>query len=216
MVTRLGLYGGPRGLYGSFAGKTPSASQISGSTGFTWTPSGDLNATGALSGSTGFSWTPSGNLSATIPISGSTGFTWTPTGNLVDANAVIETAPSGGFMVRGVFDSLADRKRRKLKKLKEDIEEIEELPAVDREIAQLLHQDDENELIESSLKELENLVKSNITASQIEQEFSERVAKAFTRAAIQGNFSALEALEREMDRAREEEDFLMLAMIVVN
>jgi hypothetical protein len=35
---------------------------------------------------------------------------------------------------------------------------------------------------------------------------SERVARAFERARAQGNFSALEALERELDRDRDEED----------
>ena len=109
-VTRLGLHGGPRGLYGDFTGKAASAVQMSGSTGFAWTPSGDLDVEATLAGSTGFAWAPTGDIAdvsvvqmsgstgwSTTPtgaldleatLAGSTGFTWTPTGNLVDTGAV--------------------------------------------------------------------------------------------------------------------------------
>ena len=123
-------------------------------------------------------------------------------------------ARGGGWIARDVFDTLADHKRRKLEALWERLEEIEEIPGIDGEIAALLHQDDEKELIESSLKELENLVKSTSKA-QIEQDFNTKVAKAFTRAAIQGNFSALQAFEREMERVREEDDFFLLAVMTL-
>ncbi len=132
-----------------------------------------------------------------------------------EQEAAEAVTPSGGFMVRGVFDTLADRKRRNLKVLREKLEEVNEIPGIDGEIAVLLHKDDEKELIESSLKELENLVKSNISRTQIEQEFNARVAKAFTRASVQGNFSALQAFEREMERVREEEAFFLIAAAVM-
>ncbi len=152
-VTRLGLYGGSRSLYGDFSTKEEGV-------------------------------------------------------------AVVVVAPSGGWIVRDVFDTLADRKRRNLKALREKLEEVKEIPGIDGEIALLLHKDDEKELIESSLKELENLVKS-ASRTQIEQEFSERVAKAFTRASIQGNFSALQAFERELERARQDEEFFLLAAMMI-
>ena len=121
---------------------------------------------------------------------------------------------TGGWIVRDVFDTLADRKRRNLKALREKLEEVEEIAGIDGEIALLLHKDDEKELIEASLKELENLVKST-NKTQIEQEFNERVAKAFTRASIQGNFSALQAFERELERLRQEEEFFLLAAMML-
>jgi hypothetical protein len=131
------------------------------------------------------------------------------------AEAVEEvTSKGGGWIARDVFDTLADRKRRKLEALRERFEEVREIPGIDGEIAVLFHKNDEKELIESSLKELENLVKSTSKA-QIEQEFNTRVAKAFTRASIQGNFSALQAFEREMDRVREEEDFFLIAVMTL-
>jgi len=143
---------------------------------------------------------------------------WVDAGWIVGAwsqeEAVVAISPSGGWIVRDVFDTLADRKRRKLEALREKLEEIEEIPGIDGEIAVLLHKDDEKELIESSLKELENLVKS-ASRTQIEQGFNEKVAKAFTRASIQGNFSALQAFEREMERVREEEAFFLIAAVMI-
>ncbi len=120
----------------------------------------------------------------------------------------------GGWIARDVFDTLADKKRRKLEVLRERLEEVKEILGIDGEIAALLHKDDEKELIESSLKELENLVKS-ASRVQIEQEFNERTAKAFARAELQGNFSALQAFEREMDRVREEEAFFLIAVMTL-
>jgi len=152
--------------------------------------------------------------------------TWTiPAAVLTGASLIIGTptigisddvtvAPSGGWIVRDVFDTLVDRKRRKLKALREKLEEVKEIAGIDGEIAVLLHQDDEKELIESSLKELENLVKS-ASRTQIEQQFNTRVAKAFTRASVQGNFSALQAFEREMERVREEEAFFLIAAVMI-
>ena len=61
-VTRLGLYGGPRSLYGDFSGKATAAVQMSGSTGWATTPSGDMDVAATLAGSTGWTWTPTGNL----------------------------------------------------------------------------------------------------------------------------------------------------------
>lgn len=94
-VTRLGLHGGPRGLYGDFSGKAAAAVQMSGTTGFAWTPSGALDVEATLASSTGWDTTPTGALDVEATLSGSTGFTWTPTGNLVDTNAVVVKAKGG-------------------------------------------------------------------------------------------------------------------------
>ena len=127
----------------------------------------------------------------------------------------VQVAPSGGWIVRDVFETLADRKRRQLEQIKEVQEEIAEIEGVDGEIATLLHKDDEKELIEKSLKDLEKLVKSGITKAQIQQDFNQASARAFVRAKVQGNFSAMQHLEREMDKVREEDDFFLLAMMTL-
>ncbi len=87
-VTRLGLYGGPRSLYGDFSGKATAAVQLSGSTGWATVPTGDLDQALTLVGSTGWATTPSGDMDVAATLAGSTGWTWTPTGNLVDISAV--------------------------------------------------------------------------------------------------------------------------------
>ena len=48
------------------------------------------------------------------------------------------------------------------------------------------------------------------------REYNEVVAKAFSRAMELQTFSAIEAFERELDRAIEEENFLLLAMTVLH
>lgn len=93
-VTRLGLHGGPRGLYGDFSGKAAAAVQMSGTTGFAWTPSGALDVEATLAGSTGFAFAPTGALDVEATLSGSTGFQWKPTGNLTIRGA--ETAAATG------------------------------------------------------------------------------------------------------------------------
>lgn len=42
------------------------------------------------------------------------------------------------------------------------------------------------------------------------------VEKAYDRAFKQGNYSSIEALKREISRAEEEEDFLMIAIMTVH
>jgi len=81
-VTRLGLHGGPRGLYGDFSGKAAAAVQMSGTTGFAWTPTGALDVEATLAGSTGLAFAPTGALDLEATLSGSTGFTWSPSGNI--------------------------------------------------------------------------------------------------------------------------------------
>ena len=57
----------------------------------------------------------------------------------------------------------------------------------------------------------------SFTAEDLEaaKRYSERVAKAYERAYIQGNYSAYMAFEREMERLREEEEFLLVALMAL-
>ena len=215
-VTRLGLHGGPRGLYGDFSAKT-SIIQMSGTTGFAWTPTGALDVEATLAGSTGFTFTPTGSLDQEATLAGSTGFTWTPTGNLTEPGTA--ASPTGGGWVAQHFYDHYTKERRDRRaerdKVKVQVESIED--KTDAEIARLLHKQMEQDARRAELESLEALVKSTYTERQagLALEYNERVAKAYVRAATQANFSAMEAFEREMDRAREEEEFLFLAMTVL-
>ena len=347
-VTRLGLHGGPRGLYGDFSGKAASAVQMSGTTGFAWTPSGALDVEATLAGSTGFAWSPTAALDVEATLVGSTGFTWTPSGALsgglvsaalsgtvsggltkaqvvaggytviltltndtwvttpnfksavrqaiwegldsaqsellgwnnevrdslapprdtvvaysevartsdtvvtitlpaipnydVTANETITaTIPAsslsrgsaivvvptfgiradaegtGGWGARGWYDPYRTRKDRRDEQRRKDREAIKDLKGVDADIAKLLHKQIDRDARNAEIAELGDLVAASYSKLQAAEAkvYNERVAKAYVRAALQANFSALEAFEREFDAAREEEDFLFLAMILL-
>ena len=219
-VTRLGLHGGPRGLYGDFTGKAAGAVQMSGTTGFAWTPSGALDVEATLAGSTGWDTAPTGALDVEATLAGSTGFTWTPTGNLVDTDAATTITPAGGgwMPLSDFYDRYkVEQKEREeeRKRIKADIAVIED--DTDAQIAKLLHEQMEREAREQELTELEAYVAKSYADPQVlAVEYNEKVAKAYVRAAAQMNFSAMEALERELDRAIEEEEFLMIAMTVLH
>ena len=112
------------------------------------------------------------------------------------------------------FRDKRDRERAIRDKIRESLEDIES--STDREIAQILQKDIKTEAREKELQALEFLVATTFRNEDIAKAPNERVAKAFVRAAVQGNFSAMEALEREMDRAREDEMFLFIAMVLLD
>jgi hypothetical protein len=216
-VTRLGLHGGPRGLYGAFTGKAAAAVQMSGTTGFVWTPSGALDVAATLAGSTGWDTAPSGALDVAATLAGSTGFSWSPTGNPV-GTALSTVQPSGGWDKLSRFDDHLNRKRRQddeRQRLREEIEAIES--PVDQEIARLLQAQERKAERHKQLEDLEQLIAVSFTNDDLPKvrDFNERVEKAFVRASVQGNFSAVEAFEREFERAREEEEFLLMAMLML-
>lgn len=162
-------------------------------------------------------------ITVTIPasalVSSSTVVGATPT-ITVTAEAVIddEEAPTGGWAALNWYDSYRQKKRKREKKRDKILEEIQTLDETDAEIAALLHKQLETEAREKELAALEEMVRSTYTKRQARQakQYNERVAVAYSRAVAQGNFSAIEAFEREMERAMEEEEFLFLAIMVLD
>lgn len=129
----------------------------------------------------------------------------------------VRVTPSGGWDFMMKFESFREKRekdRRERDKIHEEIEVIEDV--VDREIAQILQKDLITEAREKELKGLELLVATSFRNEDLPKAKAHGVAKAFVRAAVQGNFSAMEALEREMDSIREDEEFLMLAMVILS
>ena len=134
------------------------------------------------------------------------------------AEEVVEvTPPTGGWDFLQAFDVFRDKRERdeeerdKIRELVEDIEDAET-----REIAQILQRDRITEAREQELQALEVLVSESFRHEDMSNARAHGVAKAFGRAAAQRNFSALEALERELDRIREEDEFLLLAMVILD
>ena len=146
--------------------------------------------------------------------------TATPTFD-VTADAVVvadDTTPAGGWAVQNWYNIYdRDRKEREEERdqVRKEVESIED--GTDSEIARLLHKQIEQDARLEELASLEALVQSTYTDRQakLAEKYNERVAKAYVRAATQANYSALEAFEREMDQAIEEEEFLLLAMTLL-
>ncbi len=135
-------------------------------------------------------------------------FTGIPIGDVV--------SPSGGwdFMMQFEhFRTKRDREAEERKRIQQEIEAIAN--ETDREIAKILQSDLAIEARDKELKDLETLVATTFRNDDMAKAEAHGVAKAFARAAVQSNRSAMEALEREMDRAREDEDFLLLAMVIL-
>lgn len=139
-----------------------------------------------------------------------------PSAITVSAEDEDEERNSGGWAAQNWYDSYRQKKLRRKKRRKEILEEIKELESVEREIAKLMQKDLEREERDKEIKELENMVKSTFTRGQLAQArmYNERAAKAYARAANEPTFAALEIFEREMERAKEEEEILFLAMLL--
>lgn len=155
-------------------------------------------------------WTADGWPTAAVP--------WTADGFVVDEATVPATPeqPTGGWLFQNDYDSeLARRRalRRKLKKLEEEDEQIQD--AVTREIAQILRQQQAKDERRDELKRLGELAKrsADLEAARL---YGERVATAYARALSKGTYSALEALDRELARAREEEEALSLMFMLLH
>ena len=124
----------------------------------------------------------------------------------------------GGWAVASFYDRYRAEQLERERERKKALEAIKNLEGTDSEIAKLLHKQLEREARDKEIAALEQMVQSTYTQGQADKakEYSEKVAKAYTRAAIKGGFSAVEAFEREMNDAREQEEFLFLAMILLS
>lgn len=138
---------------------------------------------------------------------------------LAVADVIIEvTAPTGGWEKLSQFDDHIQRKREQEQQRQKTLEAIEQIESpVDLEIARLLQKDAQTAETEQRLASLEQLIAINFRNADLPKvkAFNEKVAKAFVRASVQGNFSAIQAFERELERAIEEEEFLLIMLIML-
>jgi len=124
-------------------------------------------------------------------------------------------AATTGWKFLMEFDTFRIKRDDEEEKRRKALEAIESLNDTDREIGELLQQELTAESRKEQISELERIIAQNATAQDLIAAEGHNVAKAFTRAALNKNFSAIEALEREMDRKIEEEEFLMLALVIL-
>lgn len=123
-----------------------------------------------------------------------------------------EDQPTGGFGFINDYDAYRQRKRAEERRIRALLGEIQD--PIDREIAQRLHEEPK----EDRAAEIGEMVRARFSDQVVQdlEAYSDRVSKAFVRAYTQGNFSALEALDREMQRAIEEEEFLLLSLVMMD
>ena len=142
---------------------------------------------------------------------------WFGTAWFVAEEAAVST-PTGGWDKLSQFDDHIQKKRREDEEQQQIFEQIREIESpVDSEIARILQADAKREQTEQRLADLEQLVARNFRNEDLPKvkAFSEKVARAFIRANVQGNFSAIQAFERELERAIEEDEFLLMALIML-
>ena len=105
--------------------------------------------------------------------------------------------------------SIAERKRRKA--LADKAKQIQD--DLDKALPIELQKQEAQRGRLAELRRLTALADAH--QSTIKQDFSEKVINAAVRAVAQGNYSAMEALERELQASKDEEDFLIQATILL-
>jgi hypothetical protein len=132
-----------------------------------------------------------------------------------DGAIVATVDPVGGWNFHVAYEQEQRRRRveaRRRKQLEEEREEIEDETA--REIAELISRQEAEDEKRRDLERLAAIAKANADL-EAARAFSERVAVAYQRALEKGTFSALEALDRELKRAAEEEEFMQMALALL-
>jgi hypothetical protein len=124
----------------------------------------------------------------------------------------------GGWEMARIYDRYSEDQQDSKKQRRARRKQTEDLEGTDREIARLLHKQLEREARDAEIAKLEAMIQSSYSVNELQKarEYNENVARTYAKAVSKGGFSAIEAFEREMDRAKEEEDFLILAIMAVS
>lgn len=125
------------------------------------------------------------------------------------------TQPSGGWPFYIAYEQeLARRQRACRKRLEDEEEALRVQDAISREIARLLHEQERKDAERADLARLKALV-AQYRESDL-KDLAPRAAVAYARALLQANFSALEALDRELRRQMEEEEMAVMLLLLAD
>lgn len=128
---------------------------------------------------------------------------------------ITDQGASGGWLFHNAYEAELQRRRARERKRREVEEETEQIAdSVDRNIAQLMREQEAIDDRHEELSRLDSIAQQNADIEAAKR-YSERVARALERAIAQGNYSALAALDRELKRARDEEDVFMTALMML-
>ena len=120
--------------------------------------------------------------------------------------------PSGGWYHYVRYEQAALRERARRLKAKRDKEEADEIQdEIDRKIAVLLHEQEERDAANAEKARLLALAARYSHADDV----PERVAMAAVQAKLKATQASIEALGREIERARDDEDIAAL-MVLLN
>lgn len=184
---------------------------INGAANLTAPSANDIASAGTLLITSAAALTAVGSLAATGAI--------TITGLArLDDGAIVATIdqPSGGWPI---FATLYERELSQRSVRKRKHQELEQETAkirnrLDREIAVELRRKEKAESHKAELARLKAIA-VELEAAEARQVYGEAVAKALERAVTAGNFSALEALDRELQRSNQETEFLLMAATLI-
>lgn len=124
----------------------------------------------------------------------------------------VEEVYTGGFWY-AFEEARAEARKREREELLELEKQAKKLKTkLDKQLNQEFKAQLADEIKKQEYTRISKLAESH--QRQI-KEFGERVEKATQRAVTQQNFSALEALTRELQRVKEEEDFLIQATMMM-
>lgn len=117
---------------------------------------------------------------------------------------------SGGFLY--AYERQMQARARKRRDREEHEEQAKQLKdTIDREIAALLHAQESERERQEELDRLQELIRVH---SSERLELSDRAKLAYARALTKATFSALEALDRELQRQLEEEEAAALIILL--
>ena len=132
--------------------------------------------------------------------------------SLFTTDAVSDEQPSGGWWYAYDFEyEQRKRKKKELEALEAKAKQIQD--AIDRELAKELRKQEKEQERLAELKRLAKLADKH--KEELEQTLSQKAIFAVEQAIIKGTYSAMERLEREMRKAKEEEEFLLNAAIII-
>jgi hypothetical protein len=165
---------------------------------------------GAIAGTATLIFGQAAALTGSAVLAGTADMVFSQSGTLTQPNITPVEQFSGGFFVDYAHEqAVLRRKRREQDELEEEARELKD--KVDREIALLLRAQEAETERKAELDRLQALVKAH---SHAQLELSDRAKIAYVRALTQANFSAMEALDRELQRMIEEEEFAVLMLLL--